>query len=122
MVESTIHSIDTHGFTEVNFALTAFLGIEFAPRLQSFQDQQLYAAAGTGGGRTGRCLLCRRGPPHTQHALDPRLDGKRRAAAAAYHERVNLNTDLNAYGPTLVHVQESQWIKPRARASCTSSC
>jgi TnpA family transposase len=46
VVESTIHSTDTHGFTEVNFALTAFLGIEFAPRIQSFQDQQLYAFAG----------------------------------------------------------------------------
>lgn len=46
VVESTIHSIDTHGFTEVNFVLTAFLGIEFAPRIQSFQDQQLYVFAG----------------------------------------------------------------------------
>ena len=46
MVESTIHSTDTHGFTEVNFALTAFLGIELAPRIQSFQDQQFYAFAG----------------------------------------------------------------------------
>ena len=46
VVESTIHSTDTHGFTQVNFALTAFLGIEFAPRIQSFQDQQFYAFAG----------------------------------------------------------------------------
>jgi len=46
VVESTIHSTDTHGFTEVNFALTAFLTVEFAPRIQSFQDQQLYAFAG----------------------------------------------------------------------------
>ncbi len=46
VVESTIHSTDTHGFTEVNFALTAFLGIEFAPRIQSFQDQQFYAFTG----------------------------------------------------------------------------
>ncbi len=46
VVESTIHSTDSHGFTEVNFALTALLGIEFAPRIQSFQDQQLYAFAG----------------------------------------------------------------------------
>nr|WP_197076624.1 Tn3 family transposase [Hymenobacter terrenus] len=45
VVESTIHSTDTHGFTEVNFALTALLGIEFAPRIHSFQDQQLYAFA-----------------------------------------------------------------------------
>jgi len=46
VVESTIHSTDTHGFTEVNFALTALLSVEFAPRIQSFQDQQLYAFAG----------------------------------------------------------------------------
>ena len=46
VVESTILSTDTHGFTEVNFSLTAFLGIEFAPRIQFFQDQQLYAFAG----------------------------------------------------------------------------
>ena len=46
VVESTVHSTDTHGFTEVNFALTALLGIAYAPRLQSFQDQQLYAFAG----------------------------------------------------------------------------
>ena len=46
VVESTIHSTDTHGFTEVNFALTAFIAVEFAPRIQSFQDQQLYAFAG----------------------------------------------------------------------------
>lgn len=35
-----------HNDTEVNFALTALLGVEFAPRIQSFQDQQLYAFAG----------------------------------------------------------------------------
>jgi TnpA family transposase len=46
VVESTIHSTDTHGFTEVNFALTAFIAVEFAPRIQSFQDQQFYAFAG----------------------------------------------------------------------------
>lgn len=46
VVESTMHSTDTHGFTEVNFALTALLDIEFAPRIHSFQDQQLYAFPG----------------------------------------------------------------------------
>jgi len=46
VVESTLHSTDTHGFTEVNFALTAFIAVAFAPRIHSFQDQQLYAFAG----------------------------------------------------------------------------
>ncbi len=46
VVESTIHSTDTHGFTEVNFALTYLLGIEFAPRIKEFQGQQLFAFAG----------------------------------------------------------------------------
>lgn len=46
VVESTIHSTDTHGFTEVNFALTSLLDIEFAPRIHGFQDQQLYAFLG----------------------------------------------------------------------------
>lgn len=46
VVESTIHSTDTHGFTEVNFALTEFITVAFAPRIHSFQDQQFYAFAG----------------------------------------------------------------------------
>nr|WP_246399150.1 Tn3 family transposase [Hymenobacter luteus] len=46
VVESTIHSTDTHGFTEVNFAVTFLIQVAFAPRIQSFQDQQLYAFAG----------------------------------------------------------------------------
>ena len=46
VVESTIHSTDTHGFTEVNFAVTYLIRVAFAPRIQSFQDQQLYAFAG----------------------------------------------------------------------------
>ena len=46
VVESTIHSTDTHGFTEVNFAVTYLIQVAFAPRIQSFQDQQLYAFAG----------------------------------------------------------------------------
>lgn len=37
VVESTIHSTDTHGFTEVNFALTTLLDIEFVPRIHGFQ-------------------------------------------------------------------------------------
>ncbi len=43
----TMHSTDTHGFTEVNFAVTYLIQVAYAPRIQSFQDQQLYAFAGT---------------------------------------------------------------------------
>ena len=46
VVESTIHSTDAHSFTEVNFAVTYLLKIAFAPRIQSFQDQQFCAFAG----------------------------------------------------------------------------
>ena len=46
VVESTIHSTDTHGFTEVNFAVSYLIKVAFAPRIKSFQDQQLYAFAG----------------------------------------------------------------------------
>ena len=46
VVESTIHSTDTHGFTEVNFGLTYLITVACAPRIQSFQDQQLYYFAG----------------------------------------------------------------------------
>lgn len=46
VVESTIHSTDTHGITEVNFAVTYLLKVAFAPRVHAFQDQQFYAFAG----------------------------------------------------------------------------
>ena len=46
VVESTIHSTDTHGFTEVNFAVSYLIKVAFAPRIKSFQDQQFYAFAG----------------------------------------------------------------------------
>jgi len=46
VVESTIHSTDTHGFTEVNFGVTALIRVAYAPRIQAFQDQQFYAFAG----------------------------------------------------------------------------
>ena len=44
-VQSTIHSTDTHGFTEVVFALMNLLGFEFAPRIAKVYKQQLYAFA-----------------------------------------------------------------------------
>jgi len=44
-IQSTIHSTDTHGFTEAVFALMNLLGFEFAPRIASVYKQQLYAFA-----------------------------------------------------------------------------
>jgi len=41
-VKSSIHSSDTHGYTEVIFGLTNILGFGFAPRIKNFKDQQLY--------------------------------------------------------------------------------
>lgn len=42
-VKSDIHSTDTHGFSEIIFAITYFLGIIFAPRIKKVLHQQLYA-------------------------------------------------------------------------------
>ena len=41
-VKSTLHSSDTHGFSELIFGLTDILGFNFGPRIQNFKDQQLY--------------------------------------------------------------------------------
>lgn len=38
-----IHSTDTHGYTELIFAATHFLGISFAPRLKNIGKQSIYA-------------------------------------------------------------------------------
>lgn len=43
VVQSDIHSTDTHGYSEVIFAITHLLGISFAPRIKNFKDQQLYS-------------------------------------------------------------------------------
>ena len=42
VVKSDIHSTDTHGYTEVIFASTCFLGFEFAPRIKKLNKQKLY--------------------------------------------------------------------------------
>jgi len=41
-VKSSIHSSDTHGYTEIIFGLTDILGFSFAPRIKNFKDQQLF--------------------------------------------------------------------------------
>ncbi len=43
VVESDIHSTDTHGYTEIVFAVTHFLGISFAPRIKDFREQRLFS-------------------------------------------------------------------------------
>ncbi len=43
VVKSDIHSTDTHGYSEIIFALTYLLGFSFAPRIRNFQEQHLYS-------------------------------------------------------------------------------
>jgi TnpA family transposase len=43
IVQSTLHSTDTHGYTEAIFGTTHLLGFSFAPRIKKFSDQQLYS-------------------------------------------------------------------------------
>jgi TnpA family transposase len=43
VVQSDIHSTDTHGYSEIIFAVTHLLGISFAPRIKDFRDQNLYS-------------------------------------------------------------------------------
>jgi hypothetical protein len=36
------HTTDTHGYTEIIFALCHLLGFDFMPRIRDLKDQQLY--------------------------------------------------------------------------------
>jgi len=42
VVKSDIHSTDTHGYSEIIFAVSHFLDISFAPRIMKVKNQQLY--------------------------------------------------------------------------------
>jgi TnpA family transposase len=42
VVSSNIHSTDTHGYSEVIFAVMHFLGVSFAPRIKKIGAQRLY--------------------------------------------------------------------------------
>jgi TnpA family transposase len=42
VVKSDIHSTDTHGYSEIIFGITHFLGYSFAPRLKDFKEKSLY--------------------------------------------------------------------------------
>jgi TnpA family transposase len=43
VIKSDIHSTDTHGYSEIIFAVTHLLGFAFAPRLRGLGRQRLYA-------------------------------------------------------------------------------
>ncbi len=43
VVQSDIHSTDTHGYSEIIFAATHLLAISFAPRIKKIKNQQLYS-------------------------------------------------------------------------------
>lgn len=42
VIKSDIHSTDTHGYSEVVFAITYLLGFSFAPRIKNIKKQTLY--------------------------------------------------------------------------------
>lgn len=42
ILQCNIHSTDTHGFTEILFAMMYLLGISFQPHFKDLKDQQLY--------------------------------------------------------------------------------
>lgn len=42
VVKSDIHSTDTHGYSEVIFAITYLLGLSYAPRIKNLKKQTLY--------------------------------------------------------------------------------
>ena len=41
--QSSMHSTDTHGYSELVFGLMHLLGLDYAPRIKNFQRQHLYA-------------------------------------------------------------------------------
>lgn len=46
IVESDVHSTDSHGSTDIIFALTYLLGIDFQPRIKQFHMAKLHGMAG----------------------------------------------------------------------------
>ncbi|MEO8402596.1 MAG: Tn3 family transposase [Gammaproteobacteria bacterium] len=42
-IKSTIHSTDTHGYTDIIFSIMHLLGISFAPRIAKIKDRVLYS-------------------------------------------------------------------------------
>ncbi|MFD2572449.1 Tn3 family transposase [Spirosoma soli] len=58
VIQTDAHATDMHGFSEVNFALTGLLGVEFRPRFATIHRQQLYSidAVGTYKGKGYRIV------------------------------------------------------------------
>lgn len=52
VIKSDIHSTDTHGYSEVIFAVTYLLGFTFAPRIKGLGHQKLYAFSNRKGKKT----------------------------------------------------------------------
>jgi TnpA family transposase len=50
VVKSDIHSTDTHGFSEVIFAVTHLIEVTFAPRIKNLKKQSLYMLRSRRGG------------------------------------------------------------------------
>jgi hypothetical protein len=46
VIKSDTHSTDMHGYTELIFAVTHFIGVLNAPRLKNFSKQKLYGFKG----------------------------------------------------------------------------
>lgn len=42
VVQSNVHSTDTHGFTDVIFAITHLIDVSFAPRIKRLAEQNIY--------------------------------------------------------------------------------
>jgi len=51
------HTVDTHGFTEVVFALFSALGLTFSPRIRDVADQRLYRMEGLDLSKVDRSLF-----------------------------------------------------------------
>jgi TnpA family transposase len=43
VIQSDMHTTDTHGYSEMMYGTTELLGFEYAPRIKNVRDQQLYA-------------------------------------------------------------------------------
>src|ERR1700737_5324521 len=53
------HYTDTHGYTEINFAAFAMLGLRFCPRIRGVQHQRIYRIDPNGDYGSLACLVSR---------------------------------------------------------------
>jgi len=57
VIRSSIHSTDTHGYSELIFAITHLLGISFAPRIKRIGAQRLYSIDSTRNYLINECKI-----------------------------------------------------------------